>query len=133
MILLLQKKSMGQRQLSKRKEVNNMKLSREDLLEIETLVDPSTNTIITSDVTWEDGVGEIHHGFNMKAHMPSNEFEEAMDSGNPGDYILGHYPADGTLAKWRLDRLSVDEALCLVNDPASDFFIPGFSIPLARD
>ena len=110
-----------------------MKLSREDLLEIETLVDPSTNTIITSDVTWEDGVGEVHHGFNMKAHMPLNEFEEAMDSGNPGDYILGHYPADGTFVRGRLERLSIDEALCLVNDPASDFFIPGFSIPLARD
>ena len=110
-----------------------MKLSREDLLEIETLVDPSTNTIITSDVTWEDGVGEVHHGFNMKAHMPDDKFEEAMDSGEPGNYILEHYPADGTLAKGCLERLSIDEVLCLVNDPASDFFIPGFSIPLARD
>ena len=110
-----------------------MKLSRENLLKIETLVDPSTNTIITSDVTWEDGVGEVHHGFNMKTHMPSNEFEEAMDSGNPGDYILGHYPADGTFVRGRLERLSIDEVLCLVNDHASDFFIPGFSIPLARD
>lgn len=110
-----------------------MKFSREDLLEIETLVDPSANTIITSDVTWEDGVGEVHHGFNMKTHMPSNEFEEAMDSGNPGDYILGHHPADGTFARGRLERLSIDEVLCLVNDPASDFFTPGFSIPLARD
>ena len=110
-----------------------MKLSREDLLEIETLVDPSTNTIITSDVTWEDGVGEVHHGFNMKAHMPEDKFEEAMDSVEPGNYILEHYPADGTLIKGRLERLSIDEVLCLVNDPASDFFIPGFSIPLARD
>ena len=98
-----------------------MKFSKEDLLGIETLVDPSTNTIITSDVTWEDGVGEVHHGFNMKANMPENEFEEAMDSG------------DGTLAEGRLKRLSADEALCLVNDPASDFFVPGFSSPLARD
>lgn len=110
-----------------------MKISREDLLEIETLVDPSTNTIITSDVTWEDGVGEVHHGFNMKAHMPENEFEEAMDSGDPGNYILEHYPADGTFAVGRLECLSIDEALCLVNDSSSDFFIPGFSIPLARD
>lgn len=110
-----------------------MKFSREDLLEIETLVDPSTNTILTSDVTWEDGVGEVHHGFNMKANMPSNEFEEAMDSGNPGNYILERYSADGTLAKDRLIRLSIDAVLCLVNDPTLDFFIPEFSIPLARD
>ena len=110
-----------------------MKLSREDLLEIETLVDPSTNTIITSDVTWEDGVGEVHHGFNMKTHMPDDKFEEAMDSGDPGEYTLAHYPADGTIAEGRLERLSIDETLSLVNDPAADFFIPGFSIPLARD
>lgn len=110
-----------------------MKLSRENLLKIETLVDPSTNTIITSDVTWEDGVGEVHHGFNMKTHMPDDKFEEAMDSGDPGEYILAHYPADGTIAEGRLERLSIDDALCLVNDPASDFFIPGFSIPMARD
>lgn len=110
-----------------------MKLSRKKLLQTETLVDSSTNTIITSDVTWEDGVGEIHNGFNMKAYMPTNEFEEAMDSGNPGNYILERYPADGTLAKGRLTRLSIDEALCLVNDSASNFHIPGFSIPLARD
>lgn len=102
-----------------------MKLSRKKLLQTETLVDSSTNTIITSDVTWEDGVGEIHNGFNMKAYMPTNEFEEAMDSGNPGNYILERYPADGTLAKGRLTRLSIDEALCLVNDSASNFHIPG--------
>ena len=101
-----------------------MKLSREDLLEIETLVDPSTNTIITSDVTWEDGVGEVHHGFNMKAHMPDDKFEEAMDSGEPGNYILEHYQADGTFMKGRLERLSIDEVLCLVNDPAFGFLYP---------
>ena len=112
---------------------NNMKITKEELLRAITLVDQSTNTIITSDVTWEDGVGEVHHGFNMKAHMPSNEFDEAMDSGDPGDYILWHYPADGTFITGRLERLSIDDALCLVNDPASDFFIPGFSIPMARD
>ena len=100
-----------------------MKLSREDLLEIETLVDPSTNTIITSDVTWEDGVGEVHHGFNMKTHMPDDKFEEAMDSGGPGEYILAHYPADGTIAEGRLERLSIDEALNLVNDPSSNFSV----------
>ena len=100
-----------------------MKFSREDLLKIETLVDPSTNTIITSDVTWEDGVGEVHHGFNMTAHMPSNEFDEAMDSGDPGEYILAHYPADGTIAEGRLERLSIDETLSLVNDPSSNFSV----------
>lgn len=110
-----------------------MKFSKEDLLGIETLVDPSTNTIITSDVIWEDGFGEVCCGFNVKAHMPQNEFEEAMDSGDPGDYILENYPADGTLAEGRLKRLSADEALRLVNDPSSDFFVPGFSSPLARD
>lgn len=100
-----------------------MKFSREDLLKIETLVDPSTNTIITSDVTWKDGVGEVHHGFNMKANMPENEFKEAVDSGDPGDYILAHYPADGTIAEGRLERLSIDETLSLVNDPASNFSV----------
>ena len=100
-----------------------MKLSREDLLEIETLVDPSTNTIITSDVTWEDGVGEVHHGFNMKTHMPDDKFEEAMDSGDPGEYILAHYPADGTIAEGRLERLSIDETLSLVNDSSSNFSV----------
>ena len=98
-----------------------MKFSREDLLKIETLVDPSTNTIITSDVTWKDGVGEVHHGFNMKANMPENEFKEAVDSGDPGDYILAHYPADGTFVKGRLERLSTDEALALVQN--SDCFV----------
>ena len=100
-----------------------MKLSREDLMEIETLVDPSINTIITSDVTWEDGVGEVTLGFNMKAHMPENEFKEAMDSKDPGGYILAHSPADGTIAEGRLERLSIDETLSLVNDPASNFYV----------
>ena len=99
-----------------------MKFSREYLLEIETLVDPSANTIITSDVTWEDGVGEVHHGFNMKAHMPENKFKEAM-RGDPGEYILAYYPADGTIAEGRLERLSIDETLSLVNDPASNFYV----------
>ena len=110
-----------------------MRITKEELLKAITLVDQSTNAIITSDVTWEDGVGEVHHGFNMKTHMPDDKFEEAMDSGDPGEYILAHYPADGTIAEGRLERLSIDETLSLVNDPAADFFIPGFSIPLARD
>ena len=97
------------------------KISEKDLLKAETLVIPSTNTIITSDVTWEDGVGEIHHGFNMKTNMPENEFKEAMNSSYPGDYILAHYPADGTFVKGHLERLSIEEALALVQD--SDYFV----------
>lgn len=92
------------------------KISKKDLLKIETLVVPSTNTIITSDVTWEDGIGEVHHGFNMKANMLEAEFKKALNSGDPGDYILSHYPADGTFTKGRLERLSIDEALALVQD-----------------
>ena len=61
----------------------------------------------------------------MKSHMPKNEFVEAMVSGNPRNYILEHYSADNTLTNGRLDHLSVDEALCLVNDSASNFLIPG--------
>ena len=60
-----------------------------------------------------------------KAHMPKNEFAEAMASGNPGNYILEHYSANNTLTKECLDYLSVDEALCLVNDSVSNFCIPG--------
>ena len=112
---------------------NNMRTTKEELLKAITLVDQSTNAIITADEVYGDNVGLVTRGFNMKAHMPENEFKEAMDSGDPGEYILAHYPADGTIAEGRLERLSIDDALCLVNDPASDFFIPGFSIPMARD
>ena len=109
-----------------------MKITKEELLKAITLVDQSTNTIITADEVYDDNVGLVTRGFNMKAHMPENEFKEAM-GGDPGEYILAHYPADGTIAEGRLERLSIDETLSLVNDPAADFFIPGFSIPLARD
>lgn len=112
---------------------NNMRITKEELLKAITLVDQSTNAIITADEVYDDNVGLVTRGFNMKIHMPENEFKEAMDSGDPGEYILAHYPADGTIAEGRLERLSIDDALCLVNDPASDFFIPGFSIPMARD
>ena len=99
-----------------------MKFTREQLLNAITLVDRSTNTIMTVDETWDNYAGMVIHGFNMKAHMPENEFKEAM-SEDPGDYILAHYPADGTIAKDRLERLSIDEALCLVNDSASNFYV----------
>lgn len=124
MILLLWTKSMVQREISKRKEENDMKFSREKLLKVETLVDESNKTIITSEVMWDVGAGEVRHDFIMKSHMPEDEFEDALDSGNPGNYILECYPAAGTLAKRRLVRLSVDEALCLVNDFTSNFHIP---------
>lgn len=100
-----------------------MKISKEELLENETWIDPFSHIIITSDVTWEDGAGEVCHGFNMKA-MTESEFKEAIDSGDAGNYILERYPADGTGADERLTRLSVDEALCLVNDSTSRFFLP---------
>lgn len=100
-----------------------MKISKEELVSNETWIDPFAHIIITSDVTWEDGVGEVCHGFNMKL-MTEPEFKEAVGSGNPGDYILEKYPADGTGADERLTRLSIDEALCLVNDSVSKFYLP---------
>ena len=102
---------------------NNMKITKEELLKAITLVDQSTNTIITADEVYDDNVGLVTRGFNMKANMPENEFKEAMDSGDPGDYILAHYSADGTIAEGRLERLSIDETLRLVNDPASNFYV----------
>ena len=102
---------------------NNMKITKEKLLKAITLVDQSTNTIITADEVYDDNVGIVTIGFNMKARMPENEFKEAMDSGNPGEYILAHYPADGTIAEGRLERLSIDETLSLVNGPSSNFYV----------
>lgn len=102
---------------------NNMKITKEELLKAITLVDQSTNTIITADEVYDDNVGLVTRGFNMKANMPENEFKEAMDSGDPGDYILAHYSADGTIAEGRLERLSIDETLSLVNDPSSNFSV----------
>ena len=93
------------------------------MLDAITLVDQSTNTIITADEVYDDNVGLVTRGFNMKANMPENEFKEAMDSGDPGEYILAHYPADGTIAEGRLERLSIDEALSLVNAPSSNFSV----------
>lgn len=101
-----------------------MKFTRKDLLENRTFMDPFAKTIITLDVTWKVDTGEILYGFNMKSHMPRNDFNEAMVSKNPGKYILEHYSKDSKLANEHLDYLSVDEALCLVNDSASYFFIP---------
>lgn len=102
-----------------------MKFTRKNLLEARTLMDPCTKTIITLDVTYKVNTGEIHYGFNMRSHMLRNEFNEAMASENPGNYILEHYSKDSKLANERLDYLSVDEALCLVNDSASNFLILG--------
>ena len=99
-----------------------MKISREELMKAITLVDQSTNTIITADEVYDDNAGLVTRGFNMKAHMPENEFKEAM-RGDPGEYILAYYPADGTIAEGRLERLSIDETLSLVNDPASNFYV----------
>ena len=109
-----------------------MKFTREQLLNAITLVDKSTNTIITVDESYDDNVGMVIHGFNMKAHMPEKEFKEAM-SEDPGDYILAHYPADGTIAKDRLERLSIDEALCLVNDSASDFYVFFYRVGIIKE
>lgn len=101
---------------------NNMKITKEELLKAITLVDQSTNTIITAYETWDNNVGMVVRGFITKANMPENEFKEAM-RGDPGEYILAHYPADGTIAEGRLERLSIDETLSLVNDPASNFSV----------
>lgn len=115
MIPLLWMKSMVQRKISKRKGVNNMKLSRKELLKAITLVDQSTNTIITAYETWDNNVGMVVRGFITKANMPENEFKEAM-GGDPGEYIRMH-----TEGRWEL--LSIDETLNLINDPSSNFSV----------
>lgn len=92
-----------------------MKITMEKLLAAHTWVSESTRSVITSDETWEDGVGEVVHGFHAKEWMPEAEFREAMATGNPGNYILEHCPADGTLARGRLSRMGVGEALEAVN------------------
>ena len=103
--------------------MKELKISRTELLANETWIDPFAHIVLTSDVTWEDGVGEVCHGFNMKT-MTASESKEAIDNGDAGEYILEKYPADGTGADEKLTRLSVDEALCLVNDSAFKFYLP---------
>ena len=97
------------------KEKNNMKISREELLNAFDLADQSTNTIITAYETWDNNVGMVLRGFIMKDHMPENEFKEAM-GGDPGEYVRVH-----TEGRWEL--LSIDETLDLVNDPDSNFHV----------
>ena len=87
-----------------------MKITKKEFLQKDTWVNKDSRTIITSDITWLEGVGEVHHGFNMKQNMDKAKFEEAMKWKNPGDYILEKYPADGTFLPNRLIRLSIDEA-----------------------
>lgn len=87
-----------------------MKITKKEFLRKDTWVNKDSRTIITSDITWMEGVGEVHHGFNMKQNMSEAEFGEAMGWKNPGDYILEKYPADGTFLPGRLVRLSIDEA-----------------------
>ena len=94
---------------------NNMKITKEELLKAITLVDESTNTIITAYETWDNNVGMVVRGFITKANMPENEFKEAM-GGDPGEYIRMH-----TEGRWEL--LSIDETLNLVNDPSSNFSV----------
>lgn len=93
-----------------------MEISKEKLLKVITLVDESTNTIIAADEGWDNNAGLIPRGFFKKAHMPENEFKEAM-SGNPKEYIFTHY----LVAEGDLEYLSIDETLNLVNDPSSNF------------
>lgn len=94
---------------------NDMKITKEELLKAITLVDESTNTIITAYETWDNNVGMVVRGFITKANMPENEFKEAM-GGDPGEYIRMH-----TEGRWEL--LSIDETLDLVNDPSSNFSV----------
>ena len=103
---------------------NNTKITREELLNAITLVDQSTNTIITAYETWYDNVGMVVRGFIMKARMPENEFKEAM-GGDPGEYVRVH-----TEGRWEL--LSIDETLNLVNDPASNFYVLFWRVGVLR-
>lgn len=52
--------------------MKEMKISREELLANETWIDPFAHVVLTSDVTWEDGAGEVCHGFNMKVMAESD-------------------------------------------------------------
>lgn len=99
-----------------------MEISKEKLLKVITLVDESTNTIIAADEGWDNNAGLITRGFFKKAHMPENEFKEAM-SGDPGEYIFTHYLTNTTTAEGGLEYLSIDETLNLVTDPSSNFYV----------
>lgn len=117
-------KFMGQSDKAVQKRGDNMKITREELLNAITLVDQSTNTIITAYETWHNNVGMVVRGFIMKAHMPENKFKEAM-GGDPGEYVRVH-----TEGCWEL--LSIDETLNLVNDPASNFYVLFWRVGVLR-
>ena len=98
-----------------------MKISREKLLNVDTWIDYSTHTVITSNMTWGNDANEVCCGFSMKSNMTDEEFAKTLNSGDPGNYILGNHLAGATTVINQPIHLSVDEALCLVNDSASDF------------
>lgn len=98
-----------------------MGITMKTLLSKDTWVSKKTKTIITADITWQDGVGSIHHGFLIEDNMSQKEFNEALTWKNAGDYLLEKYPADGTFFPKALRRMSFDEAFALVQ--SSDDFV----------
>lgn len=98
-----------------------MEITMKTLLSKDTWVSKKAKVIITADITWQDGVGSIHHGFLIEDNMSQKEFNEALTWKNAGDYLLEKYPADGTFLPKALRRMSFDEALALVQ--SSDDFV----------
>lgn len=98
-----------------------MKISREKLLNTDTWVDYSTHTVITSEMTWENNTNKVYCGFNIKANITDEEFAKALNSVDPKNYIFKSRTINEAATIDRPTHLSVDEALCLVNDSASDF------------
>lgn len=94
-----------------------MKISREKLLDTDAWADYSTHTVIAPKMTWESNINKVCYDFDIISNMPEEEFLKALNSGDLRNYIT----ANRTEAIGRPTSLSVDEALCLVNDSASNF------------
>lgn len=92
-----------------------MKISKRDFLKVETWTNYDRRIVVTADITIEENVGEIHHGFNKKV-LSLEEMKQMVSSKkDPGDWILENFPADGTYLPNALERISIDEAYSLVD------------------
>lgn len=92
-------------------------LSKHDFLEKETWVNLTQKTVITADITYEEPIGDVHHGFNKKV-LTAGQLGEAISSAtrDPGDYILEEFPATMTCLSNRLESISIDDAYLWVKE-----------------
>lgn len=92
-------------------------LSKHDFLKKETWVNLTQKTVITADITYENSIGDVHHGFNKKV-LTAEQLGEAISSTtrDPGDYILEEFPAAGTSLSNSLAYLSIDDAYFWVKE-----------------